>query len=119
MPTTTPKRLATADRSAMKAWNTEIAAEQAEERGLRDQALEDERLAAAKRAAELAAASTRTLKAAGLTAAAAKKRADDEFARARQAGAAQHARARATLRKRAQAHAAEVKTMLANLQSKE
>jgi hypothetical protein len=103
---------AAADEAFLKAWDAEIAAEEAEERALKKQALADSRSARVTARAELAQVSVKLLQLAGTTDAAARKRADDEFARARDTAAAQRKRALAVLTKRAQANAAEARKMV-------
>ena len=104
-----------ADKAFLGAWDAEIESEEADERELRKQGLADAKGARAKARAELAPASAKLLQAAGLTEAGARKRADDEFDRARKTAAAQRARALAMLKKRSQAHADETKKLLAGV----
>lgn len=102
-------KLAAADEAFLKAWDAEIAAEEAEERALKKQVRADSRSARVTARAELAQVSAKLLQLAGTTDAAARKRANDEFARARGTAAAQRKRALAVLTKRAQSNAAEAR----------
>lgn len=108
-------KLAAADQVFLKAWDAEIDAEEAQERALQKQVLADRRSARVTAQAELAQVSAKLLQVAGTSDAAARKRADDEFARARNTAAAQRKRALAVLTKRAQSNAAEAKRMVAGV----
>lgn len=101
------------DKAILQAWEKEIDAEEAEDRELRDQAQSEMRAVSAESRAAWIEVSNALLKVSGLTEEQARSLAEAGFARARKAGAAQHERALAVMKKRAHAHADETKNLLA------
>jgi hypothetical protein len=106
------------DMAFLEAWDGEIEAEQAEELALQRQVRADEMEARARAGAEWAPMRAALMELAGTSEADVRKRADEEFAQARETAAARREKALAILEKRVAATRAEVKKLLSGMERK-
>jgi hypothetical protein len=106
------------DMAFLEAWDVEIEAEEAEELALKRQVRADEMDARARARAEWAPMRAALLELSGISEADVRRRADEEFRRARETAAAQQEKALAILEKRVAASRAEVENLLSNMARK-
>jgi hypothetical protein len=106
------------DAAFLEAWDEEIEAEEAEELALQRQVIADEMEARARAQAAWAPMRAALLELAGVSEADVRKRADEEFGRARETAAALREKALAILEKRVAASRAEVEKLLSGMERK-